>query len=101
MTSCAGGAKSSASTTGATTRSSGFVQSVLPASRQAIPRDTARDWEVSRETILACLTVLQQKATEHDAIDYLQVFESADGDRLWFIENGRGGAITALLPDEY
>ena len=34
------------------------------------------------ETILACLPVLQQKAIEHDGIDYLQVFEPADGDRL-------------------
>jgi hypothetical protein len=53
------------------------------------------------ETIVACLRVLQQKASEHNGIDYLQVFESADGDRLWFIEDGEGGAITALLPKEY
>ncbi len=55
----------------------------------------------SHETILACLSVLQQKAKEHEGIDYLQVFESVDGDRLWFIEDGPGGAITALLPEEY
>ena len=55
----------------------------------------------SHETIIACLRVLQQKAEEHNGIDYLQVFESADGDRLWFIEDGEGGAITALLPEEY
>ena len=53
------------------------------------------------ETIVACLRVLQQRASEHNGIDYLQVFESADGDRLWFIEDGEGGAITALLPEEY
>ncbi len=55
----------------------------------------------SHETIIACLGVLQQGALEHNGIDYLQAFESADGDRLWFIEDGDGGAITALLPDEY
>jgi hypothetical protein len=53
------------------------------------------------ETIIACLRVLQQKAEEHDGIDYLQVFESGDGDRLWMIEDGEGGAITAMLPEEY
>ena len=53
------------------------------------------------ETIVACLCLLQQKALEHDGIDYLQVFESAAGDRLWFIEDGDGGAITAMLPEEY
>ncbi len=56
---------------------------------------------LSHETILGCLAVLQQKAKEHEGIDYLQVFESVDGDRLWFIEDGPGGAITALLPEEY
>lgn len=55
----------------------------------------------SHETIIACLLVLQQKAAESDGIDYLQVFESADGDRLWFIEDGEGGAITAMLPEDY
>jgi hypothetical protein len=53
------------------------------------------------ETIIACLCKLQQQAAVHHGIDYIQVFESANGDRLWFIEDGEGGAITALLPDEY
>jgi len=55
------------------------------------------------ETIVACLLILQEKAVEHGGIDYLQVFESRDDadDRLWFIEDGEGRAITALLPDEY
>ena len=53
------------------------------------------------ETIMACLHLLQRKATEHNGIDYLQVFESTAGDRLWFIEDGEGGAITAMLPDDY
>lgn len=56
----------------------------------------------SHETILACLRVLQLKAQQHAGIDYLQVFESAEHDApLWFIEDGSGGAITALLPADY
>ena len=55
-----------------------------------------------RETIIACFRVLQQKASEHRGIDYLQVFEdSAKSENLWFIEDGSGGAITALLPSDY
>jgi len=53
------------------------------------------------ETIIACLALLQRKAKEHQGIDYLQVFESPNGDRLWFIEDGEGGAITAMLPEDY
>ncbi len=52
-------------------------------------------------TVFDCLLVLRQKAEEHGGIDYLQVFEDANGDRLWVIEDGGGGAITALLPEEY
>ena len=53
-------------------------------------------------------TVAEWANSEEDAkllseygIDYLQVFESEEGSRLWFIEDGEGGAITALLPEEY
>jgi hypothetical protein len=54
------------------------------------------------QTILACLKVLQRKAIEHNGIDYLQVFEDATKEEsLWYIEDGDGGAITALLPSEY
>ena len=53
------------------------------------------------ETLLACLRLLQQKASEHQGIDYLQVFDSESGDRLWYLEDGPGGAITAILPEEY
>jgi len=53
------------------------------------------------EAIVAGLKILQEKATEHDGIDYLQVFESPQGRRLWYIEDGDGGAITALLPEDY
>ena len=55
-----------------------------------------------QETILACLQLLQEAAKKHGGIDYLQVFESADKpEKLWFIEDGPGGAITALLPTDH
>lgn len=54
------------------------------------------------EDVVRCLALLQQKATVFDGIDYLQVFEDyAKGESLWFIEDGPGGAITALLPSDY
>ncbi len=54
-----------------------------------------------RLTIVACLQHLQALASQHDGLDYLQVFETPGGARLWFIEDGEGGAITALLPTDY
>ena len=51
--------------------------------------------------ILPCLCTLQEKARKHGGIDYLQVFESKKPEPLWFIEDGPGGAITALLPSDY
>lgn len=54
------------------------------------------------ETILVCLRELQAKATQHGGLDYLQVFEDpTKPERLWFIEDDEGGAITALLPSDY
>ena len=54
------------------------------------------------ETILHCLAQLQRLAEEHHGIDYLQVFTfPRKPEALWFIEDGEGGAITALLPSEY
>lgn len=56
----------------------------------------------SQEVIMACWQVLRQKADEQQGLDYLQVFESAaHEENLWFIEDGPGGAITALLPSDY
>lgn len=56
----------------------------------------------SNEMIIACWQVLRGKADQHGGLDYLQVFESDDHDEnLWFIEDGPGGAITALLPGDY
>ena len=56
-----------------------------------------------RETILACLKILREQADRYDGIDYLQVFKSSDPSKkdLWFIEDGDGGAITALLPSDH
>ena len=42
------------------------------------------------ETLIACLRLLQQKAFEHEGIDYIQVLESETGARVWFIEDGIG-----------
>ena len=51
--------------------------------------------------MLAALRLLQSKALQHGGIDYLQVFKTRDDRVLWFIEDGEGGAITALLPTDY
>jgi hypothetical protein len=54
------------------------------------------------EIILACLRHLQCKAQQYGGLDYLQVFQdTTTQDKLWFIEDGDGGAITALLPSDY
>ncbi|MBW3599744.1 MAG: hypothetical protein KY475_21045 [Planctomycetes bacterium] len=54
------------------------------------------------DTILRCLESLQKRAREFEGLDYLQVFEDPKrAERLWFIEDGEGGAITALLPSDY
>jgi hypothetical protein len=54
------------------------------------------------EVIIACLRVLQDQAILHNGLDYLQVFEAPDDrEDLWYIEDGPGGAITALLPTDY
>ncbi len=55
------------------------------------------------ETILNCLDYLQRQAKQYDGLDYLQVFQDIIGNRpaLWFIDDGEGGATTALLPEDY
>lgn len=57
----------------------------------------------TNEIIVACWAVLRSKADEHGGLDYLQIFDSGDPNQpdLWFIEDGDGGAITALLPADY
>lgn len=55
-----------------------------------------------RDRIFRCLAQLQEHAKEKNGIDYLQVFEDPEQpEPLWFIEDGSGGAITALLPSDY
>lgn len=55
-----------------------------------------------REAIHAGLRQLQAQAQQHGGLDYLQVFIDPDRpEPLWFIEDGEGGAITALLPSDY
>jgi hypothetical protein len=54
------------------------------------------------DVIFPCLATLQHLAREHEGIDYLQVFtDPSKPEPLWFIEDGDGGAITALLPSDY
>ena len=56
----------------------------------------------SNEVIMACWQILHRKAEEHGGLDYLQVFvDESKMEHLWFIEDGPGGAITALLPSDY
>jgi hypothetical protein len=53
-------------------------------------------------SILTYWMQLQKLAIEKNGLDYLQVFENSTGQEpLWFIEDGEGGAITALLPSDY
>jgi hypothetical protein len=57
---------------------------------------------IYREQIHACLTQLQSLAQEKQGLDYLQVFDDPDkSEPLWFMDDGDGGAITALLPSDH
>jgi hypothetical protein len=56
----------------------------------------------THQVIFACLGVLREKADAHGGLDYLQVFADPDkAEKLWFMEDGPGGAITALLPSDH
>ncbi len=56
----------------------------------------------TNEIVVACWALLREKADHHNGLDYLQIFESDQHDSdLWYIEDGPGGAITALLPSDY
>ena len=52
--------------------------------------------------VMACIQQLIWFAKKHDGIDYLQSFKvKGFREPLWFIEDGDGGAITALFPSDY
>ena len=52
--------------------------------------------------VLACFHQLTWFAKKHDGLDYIQVFKvKGFREPLWFIEDGDGGAITALFPSDY
>src|SRR4051812_26087268 len=56
----------------------------------------------THEILVACLGVLRAKADAHGGLDRLQVFADRDKpENLWFLEDGPGGAITALLPSDH
>jgi hypothetical protein len=54
------------------------------------------------DNIAPCLEYLQALACLHGGLDYHQVFtDPGKPEALWLIEDGPGGAITALLPSDY
>jgi hypothetical protein len=54
------------------------------------------------DAIPRCLAILQGLAALHRGLDRLQVFtDPSKTEALWYIEDGPGGAITALLPSDY
>jgi len=56
----------------------------------------------THEAIIACLGKLREEADRHGGLDYLQVFnDPSKAENLWFIEDGEGGAITAILPSDH
>lgn len=60
--------------------------------------------EYGPEVVCGCLAILIDLAKRHGGLDYLQVFEDqtrTKSEPLWFIEDGDGGGITALLPSDY
>jgi len=60
---------------------------------------SAASVEFTREEIIGVLELLQQKAVEHNGLDYLQTFEDEEGRRLWVTENSE--AIMAMLPSDW
>lgn len=55
-----------------------------------------------QDQIRRCLEELQGRAMLANGLDYLQIFEDdRKAEPLWFIDDGEGGAITALLPTDY
>ena len=74
----------------------------LPGPEKPIVATPAAIEMYSHAVIFACWKVLRQKADEHAGLDYLQVFvDETKPENLWFMEDGPGGAITALLPSDH
>lgn len=76
----------------------------IPSAAKPFVSTPAANNEYGPEVICACLAILKRLAERHNGLDYLQVFEDRSGEKsepLWFIEDGDGGAITALLPSDY
>lgn len=76
----------------------------IPSAAKPFLSTPAASREYGPAVICGCLAILKQLAEQHDGLDYLQVFEDRTGEKsepLWFIEDGDGGAITALLPSDY
>ena len=73
-----------------------------PSERKPFVATPAAIAQFGDSVIVDSLRIIQRKATVEQGLDYIQVFEVAGSTtRLWFIEDGDGGAITALLPDDY
>lgn len=78
------------------------INMFLPSREKPLVATPAAIELYSHEVILACWHILREKADKHQGLDYLQVFEDeTKAEGLWFIEDGEGGAITALLPSDY
>ena len=75
-----------------------YCRFCLDGSKPVVATKTALA-EFTRDEILKALLLLEEKAVEHDGLDYLQTFEDESKRRLWVIENDE--AITALLPEDY
>ena len=75
-----------------------------PSPTKHLVTTSAAEREYGSEVICGCHAILLDLAKRHGGLDYLQVFEDQTGTKsepLWFIEDGDGGGITALLPSDY
>ena len=54
---------------------------------------------IDRSELYALNRLLDQAIVEHDGLDYLQVFESDSGLKVWVIDDG--SYVTWMLPSDY
>ena len=66
-------------------------------SRTVITR--AAQASITSAELLHLSTALRQAISDHDGLDYLQVFECEDGRVIWVIDDGE--YVTWLLPEDY